>query len=138
MSCCAVIDTNVLVSALLSSHEDSATVLVLRRIFSGEIVPLLSKAILDEYNAVLRRPKFRLPEQAVTALLDGLRETAIFIEPGSSGEQLIDPKDLPFYEVALDAQDDDAKLVTGNIRHFPKVPFVVTPRQMLDILNSKI
>ena len=29
---------------------------------------------------------------------------------------------------------EDAYLVTGNIRHFPLEPYIVTPRQMLDII----
>ena len=39
MNCYALIDTNVLVSALLSSHEDAATVQVMVRLLSGEIYP---------------------------------------------------------------------------------------------------
>lgn len=31
-------------------------------------------------------------------------------------------------------KDEDAYLVTGNIKHFPSKPFVVTPRQMLDLI----
>lgn len=45
-------------------------------------------------------------------------------------------KDLPFYEVVLEKRDDNTYLVTGNIKHFPKEPFVVTPRELLDILNE--
>ena len=48
-----------------------------------------------------------------------------------------DPKDVIFYEVTLDArQSDEAYLVTGNIKDFPKKPFVVTPREMLDIIEN--
>ena len=50
MICYAVIDTNVLVSALLSSHDDAATVLVVGKLFSGEVIPLFSDEILNEYN----------------------------------------------------------------------------------------
>lgn len=46
-----------------------------------------------------------------------------------------DMKDVPFYEVVLEKWDDDAYLVTGNIKHFPKEPYIVTPRELLDILN---
>ena len=44
-----------------------------------------------------------------------------------------DPKDIVFYEVAM--SKDDAYLVTGNIKHFPKKPFVVTPAEMMELLN---
>ena len=47
-----------------------------------------------------------------------------------------DMKDVPFYEVVLEKRNDNAYLVTGNIKHFPKEPFIVTPRELLDILNN--
>lgn len=50
MICYAVIDTNVLVSALLSSHEDAATVQVLVRLISGEIIPVYNREIAKEYR----------------------------------------------------------------------------------------
>ena len=49
-------------------------------------------------------------------------------------EQLPDPKDIVFYEVAL--ANEDSLLVTGNIKHFPKKPFVVTPAEMLQIIQE--
>ncbi len=61
----AVIDTNVLVSALLSSHDDTATVLVVEKLFTREVIPLFSDEILKEYSEVLRRPKFHFTEKTV-------------------------------------------------------------------------
>jgi predicted nucleic acid-binding protein len=52
----AVIDTNVLVSALFSIHPDSAIVIVRDMIADGEIVPLFNSEILNEYRTVLSRP----------------------------------------------------------------------------------
>lgn len=46
-------------------------------------------------------------------------------------------KDLPFYEVVLEKRNDEAYLVTGNIKHFPAKPFIVTPRELLTILDHK-
>ena len=43
--------------------------------------------------------------------------------------------DAVFYEVAL--SKEDAYLVTGNTKHFPKSPIVVTPAEMLDIILSE-
>ena len=59
----AVIDTNVLVSSLLTAHADSATVIIWNKITDGEIIPLYNYEILDEYSAVLSRPKFRFPAE---------------------------------------------------------------------------
>lgn len=50
MICYAVIDTNVLVSALLSSKDDTATVKVLGKVITGEIIPVYSNAITKEYR----------------------------------------------------------------------------------------
>ena len=52
----------------------------------------------------------------------------------TSSDEVIDPKDVVFYEVAL--SKDDSYLVTGNTKHFPAVRKVVPPNEMLDILNS--
>ena len=54
----AVIDTNVIVSALLSSNLESNPVKVFRAIVQERIVPLYNDEILEEYKSVLSRPKF--------------------------------------------------------------------------------
>lgn len=137
MICYAVIDTNVLVSALLSSHDDAATVLVVGKLFSGEVIALYSDEILHEYGEVLRRTKFHFSEEAVSALLDTIKKYGERIQPTPTGEILPDMKDLPFYEVVVERQDDEAYLVTGNMKHFPVRPFIVTAKEFLDILSAK-
>ena len=48
-----------------------------------------------------------------------------------------DTEDVVFYEVVMEKRKtDEAWLVTGNIKHFPKEPFIVTPREMLDIIEG--
>lgn len=68
----AVIDTNVIVSALLSKNTNSATVQVIREIFNGKIVPLYHPAILDEYIEVMRRPKFHLKESTIQQIMKAI------------------------------------------------------------------
>jgi putative PIN family toxin of toxin-antitoxin system len=136
MTCHAVIDTNVLVSALLSSHNDAATVLVVGKIFSGEVIPLFSDEIIKEYNEVLRRKKFHFSEGAVSMLLQTIEKYGERIVPTPTSELLPDIKDLPFYEVVVEKQEDNAYLVTGNMKHFPTKPFIVTAKEFLDILNT--
>lgn len=137
MNCYAVIDTNVLVAALLSSHDDAATVQVVGKFFSGEIIPLLSDSILSEYGTVLRRKKFGFSEDYVERFLAAIEKYGLIITPKPSGVVLPDMKDLPFYEIVLEKRDEDAYLVTGNLRHFPQKPFVVTARQFLEICNKQ-
>ena len=59
------------------------------------------------------------------------------VVPHSTGAVLPDMKDLPFYEVVMEKREDDAYLVTGNLKHFPVKPFIITARQMLEILDRK-
>jgi len=132
----AVIDTNVIISAMLSSHDDAATVQVVGKLFTGEIIPLYSEEILDEYYDVLHRDKFPFPADQINGMLSAIERYGIRVDAALSGETLPDMKDLPFYEVVLEKRDDGAYLVTGNIKHFPKKPFIVTASQMLDILKG--
>lgn len=132
----AVIDTNVLVSALLSSHENAATVQVVSMLFSGDVIPVFSDDILAEYNEVLRRKKFHFSEDVVRTLLDTITSIGEKITPSPSGEVLPDMKDLPFYEVVLEKEADNAYLITGNIKHFPDKPNIVTAREFLTILEA--
>ena len=134
----AVIDTNVIVSALLSSHDDAATVQVVAKLFTGEIVPLYNAEVLDEYSNVLNRDKFPFPKDEINRMLSAIKENGVNVDADSSGEILPDMKDLPFYEVVLKKRDEDAYLITGNIKHFPKKPFIVTASQMLDILKRGV
>ena len=136
MKCYTVIDTNVLVSALLSSHDDAATVQVVNKIFSEDIIPLYTAEIIDEYDNVLHRKKFNFSDESINILLSAIEQSGVFVKPNASGEILPDMKDLPFYEAVLEKQDKDAYLVTGNIKHFPDKAFIVTPNQLLEILNN--
>lgn len=137
MAYLTVIDTNVLVSALLSKHENAATVQVINRMFDGELIPVFNDEILAEYDEVLHRRKFRFPESAIQLLLESIRQNGISTERLKTGEVLPDPKDLVFYEVVMAKRDEDAYLITGNMKHFPTRPFIVTAKEMLDILISK-
>lgn len=131
-----VIDTNVLVSALLSSKEDSATVQIVVKMLAGEITPLYSEDIINEYREVLKRPKFGFAIETIDYFLSAIEKYGILVEPVESDCVLPDINDVPFYEVILVKGEGGAYLVTGNIKHFPEKPFVVTPRQMLQIINS--
>lgn len=133
----AVIDTNVLVSAMIK--WDSVPGNVVELAFSGTIIPLLNKAIMKEYRNVLSRPKFHLPDEIINSVLDEIERLGIYVDASELNLTLPDPKDLVFYEVVMEERkSEDAYLVTGNIRHFPVKPYVVTPRQMMDIIIGDI
>lgn len=130
----AVIDTNVFVSALLSRHSDSATVQVVSAVFQSGICPMYNEEILAEYKDVLFREKFHFPTKAIEAIIATVKEIGLNADRIHSSEVFPDPKDIVFYEVAL--SKDDAYLVTGNIKHFPPSPIVVTPTEMISILRK--
>ena len=96
-------------------------------------IPDIEK-IIDEYKDVLCRPKFRLPNQLVYAITEQMKSTGLFLDRTQSNEIFPDPKDVVFYEVALSKKD--SFLVTGNIKHFPKNPIVVSPAEMMRLIEE--
>lgn len=129
----AVIDTNVLISAMLKWQSVPGNILEFA--IDGIIVPVLNRDIVAEYKAVLSRPKFGFTEDIVTDIIDALENVGFYIDAQTIDIELPDPKDRVFYEVVMEERkEQDAYLVTGNIKHFPVEPFIVTPRQMLDIM----
>lgn len=132
----AVIDTNVLVSAMLKWNSVPGNVMEL--VFDGPIIPVYNSEILKEYREVLSRPKFHLTKEIVDDVLESLEHKGISVEAETLDIVLPDPKDRVFYEVVLEERkSEDAYLVTGNIKHFPVETFIVTPRKMLDIVFSE-
>lgn len=130
----AVFDTNILVSAMISRKPNTAVVLALEALLSGDITPLYNDEILAEYNDVLHREKFHLPTNQVNGVIDHITKTGIASERVQSDEQFSDPDDIVFYEVAL--SKEDSYLVTGNTKHFPKTPIVVNPLEFLKIIGK--
>ena len=131
----AVLDTNVLVSAMLKTG--SVPGLVTAEAMNGDIIPVLNDEILAEYEEVLRRPKFKFEERAVHVFLDELKRRAVLIDAGPIDEVIPDPKDIVFYAVLMEKRkEEDAYLVTGNLKHYPVRTYIVTPREMLDILQE--
>ncbi len=130
-----VIDTIVLVSAMLK--EGSAPWQIVQEALNGCIIPLLNGEILSEYGEVLLRKKFGFSESSVAKLVTELPKRALFINAERTNEVLPDTDDAVFYEVVMAAQDkENAYLVTGNLKHIPIKSFIVTPREMLDIIQN--
>ncbi len=131
----AVLDTNVLVSAMLKSG--SVPDMIAAEAMYGDIIPVLNDEKLTEYEDVLRRPKFKFDKRAVKVFLDELKRRAVFLDAGPIDEILPDPKDVIFYAVLMEKRkDEEAYLVTGNLKHFPIRTYIVTPKEMLDIISE--
>ena len=129
----AVIDTNVLVAAMLSSHDDSATVRTLNAIVDGKAETIISSEILSEYREVLSRAKFKFSTERVAAVLRFFERLGKPTERTHYDSPMPDEKDRVFYEVAISVHD--ARLVTGNQKHFPISPIVVTPAQFCKLIG---
>lgn len=107
-----------------------------RGIFDKKIIPLYHKDILDEYKEVLQRSKFHLRKETIEIMLNVFCEFGVQVFPQPSGAILVDMDDLIFYEVAMEKRDDEAYLVTGNQKHYPIKEFIVTPAEMMRIIDG--
>ena len=132
----AAIDTNVLVSALLHFNSNPGTVLL--SVLNGETIPLVNDEILAEYREVLSRKRLKISAELAESVLTRLAACCLNIADASSEyPEVTDPKDRCFYAVTMsERESEDALLVTGNIRHFPVKPYVVTPAQFVEILQK--
>lgn len=131
----AVIDTNVIVSALISKNIDSNPGKVFRAIVQERIVPLYNDEILAEYRCVLSRPKFHLAPALIETVLKAIIVDGLNLDGVSAiGIDFPDPKDIVFYEIAI--SKENAYLVTGNIKHFPVRSFIATPAEMVEMLGD--
>jgi probable toxin-antitoxin system toxin component, PIN family len=131
----AVIDTNVIVSALISKNIDSNPGKVFRAIVQERIVPLYNDEILAEYRCVLSRPKFHLAPALIETVLKAIIVDGLNLDRvPATGIDFPDPKDIVLYEIAI--SKENAYLVTGNIKHFPVRSFIVSPAEMVEILGD--
>ena len=122
-----VIDTNILVSALWSKNGAPASIISM--VINVSIVPCYDYRILSEYREVLRRPKFQFSNGEINSLLDWIESCGRSVVADPIEESFTDEADKKFYEIAKFCQ---AKLITGNIKHFPQDPLVVTVAEFLE------
>lgn len=127
-----IIDTNVIIASLLTSHEDSATAKVMDLFYNDKINVYYSDDIYKEYEDVINRPKFNFDKDKIEAILLYIKQNAIKFNPEAIEAEMIDIKDKPFYEIVLDERIKDSKLITGNIKHFPSNPKIITPIEFLE------
>ena len=112
----AVIDTNVLVSALISPSGNEA--LIVLAVSQGLLTACVSREILQEYAEVLARPKFSFRQDEIGSLLQLLNSNGENTVPEPLSLTLPDPEDRKFLACAKTASADF--IVTGNKRHFPQ------------------
>ena len=130
----AVLDTNVLASSLLTKNKLSPVLRIINALGKGAFTALYNDEIIVEYKDVLTRGKFDFDDEIIEALIDIIRLNGIKAERKHSDEDQRDKDDVVFYEVAL--SKEGAYVVTGNIKDFPETPIVVTPAEMVKILED--
>jgi len=131
-----VLDTNIIVSALLQPLGPSAQIFV--SALGGSIQMCVSGNIYDEYEEVISRPRLKRPDEVIQGALRDIREKGFWVRPTETVRACSDPDDDIILECAHAARAD--YLVTGNLKHFPSSwgsTRIVTPRCLLDSLSSE-
>ena len=132
-----ILDTNVLVSALISAGNPS---LILEKVIESDSIQVcLSTLIFEEYLEVLARPKFQKSPgfiENATLVLHFLKTHSLSFEPKRKVELLKDKSDNKFLELALESKADF--LITGNSQDFKIATFrntkIVTPKEFVDLI----
>ena len=126
-----VLDTNVLVSALWTPAGNASTIINL--ILTDKIVPCFNQHILNEYQVVLSRPRLAFPADQINELLSEITNRGLSVIILPSSIRLPDESDRKFLDTTKYCE---AYLITGNIKHYPKDPMILTPARFLDILGQ--
>ena len=100
------------------------------------LIPLYNDDIIKEYDEVLHRAKFKLSEEQISTVIEHIKENGIDSSRFPYGGEMPDEDDRVFYEVCL--SKEDSFLVTGNLKHFPKEPQVITAAEMMELLDNEL
>ena len=131
-----VLDTNIIVSALLQPLGPPAQVFLLA--LNDTVQMCVSGSVFAEYEEVIRRPRFRRTEETILSALESVRKKAYWVRASEAVRACSDPDDDVFLECSQACCA--AYLVTGNIRDFPVRwvgTEVVTPRHFLEIVAGR-
>ncbi len=136
MSLRVVLDTNVLVSGLLSENGPPGQILDL--LLSSQLILVFDNPILSEYMEVLARPKFNFDSVIVSGVFKVLEKEGVLIStPPPWPHTLPDPDDEIFLAVA---KESEVILITGNLVHYPVKTRggvkVFTPREFIEHLKK--
>jgi putative PIN family toxin of toxin-antitoxin system len=127
-----VIDTNILVSALLTPQGAPAQVFLMC-LLQPDFELCVSGPVFAEYEDVIRRPRLQRSQHEIESTLASIRERSLWVKPTENIRACTDPADDIFLECAQAASAQF--LVTGNSRHFPpswKSTQIVSARLFLD------
>jgi putative PIN family toxin of toxin-antitoxin system len=124
-----VVDTNVIVSALININGTPAK--ILSSILSGDVKILYDNRIIFEYADVLSRNDFGFPKEIINDLLNYFKHEGEFINSEYIKTKFSDETDKKFYEVY---KSGEAKyLITGNKKHFSKEDGIIMPKDFMQV-----
>ena len=119
----------------IHTHTDTSNTRLLDSINRVEDLIDSFAEIINEYREVLTRKKFPFDPELIETVIRTIIADGLCMERTKVTDEVFpDPKDIVFYEVAMSAED--SFLVTGNLKHFPKKPFVVSPAEMMEIIHA--
>jgi putative PIN family toxin of toxin-antitoxin system len=127
-----VLDTNILISALLSPQGPPAQIFLMT-ILEPDTQLCVSGEIFAEYEEVIYRPRFNRSDDDIKAALQTIRERGLWVKPTEKVHASPDPNNDIFLECAQACAAH--YLITGNVKHFPTAwatTQIVTARQFLD------
>ena len=126
-----VVDTNVLVSALMNLNGIPARILM--SILRNDLGIIYDNRIIFEYMDVLSRKEFSFSSEIINELMKHIKNNGEYVNAGFSELKFTDESDKKFYEVYKSGSAH--YLITGNSKHFPKETGIVTPREFIDKAN---
>jgi len=117
-----VVDTNVVISSNLSSSSHPAA--IMKQFYNSVLQLFYTSEILAEYKSVLAYKKFNFTKETQAAILRAIEIGGVHVAPPTSTILFNDESDRIFYDTA---KFSNAILITGNMKHYPASPFIMTP-----------
>ena len=127
-----ILNTNIIVSALLSPHGLSAK--ILNFVLNGKLTIVYDNIIFVEYADVLNRNKFKLDKELVNLVIDFIAKEGEYVIAEFQKRKFTDEEDKAFYEVYKSGSVD--YLITGNKKHFPNEKGIITAREFFNVYKQ--
>jgi len=125
-----VLDTNIVISAFINPGGKPSQ--ILKMVLNRKVELFYNSTILSEYESVMLRPKFSsvIDSNNIHRFIDIIRSVGISFNPSVSNTKLPDESDRIFYDTA---KESGSLLVSGNLKHFPKELFIISPVDFLKL-----
>ena len=123
-----VLDTNLIISAFINPGGKPSQ--IVKMVLWRKAKLCYNSAILSEYEGVMQRAKFskKIDPGNIRRFINLLKNIGISFDPTPSGIEFLDESDRIFYDTA---KGSGSFLISGNVRHYPKEPFILLPADFL-------